>query len=156
MFRRGSGLHRLIYCSTINFDATFAPYTHEIWEILNWSRAYNPTVGVTGALMVSTTHFAQVIEGPFDRLRPLFGNIACDNRHRIVTHLQCEPAADRCFGDWSMAYVSAEWGTDVPLSVRRPDPSLSSASASAERVFALLRYLVQARAQSGLSGPSSD
>ena len=155
MSRTGTALHRLVYCSTIDFDATSAPYTHEIWEILNWSRAYNPTAQVTGALMVSATHFAQVLEGPLDSLRPLFGNIACDTRHRLVTHLQCEPAIDRHFGDWSMAYVSEEWGVDVPLSVRRPELSLFAASVSADRVLALLRYLVQGP-QGGHGGPPSD
>ena len=132
-------LHRLIYRSTLNFDPAFVPYTKEIWDILNWSRAYNPTVGITGALMVSATHFSQVLEGPLSALRPLFGNIACDGRHRLVTHLQCEPAHDRYFGDWSMAYVSEEWQADVPLSARQPGLPSPVEARSAEGTLTLLR-----------------
>jgi len=135
-------LYRLIYFSHTSPGTPDTPFTAEIEQILNWSRAYNPTVGVTGALLASSGRFAQVLEGPFHALRPLFGNIACDPRHRSVTLLQFGAVSERHFGNWSMAFVDEDRHRPIPLTSRPPGSDLGGPSVSSVGILELLRYLL--------------
>ncbi|WP_458097057.1 BLUF domain-containing protein [Roseomonas sp. WA12] len=135
-------LHRLIYCSTMDFDATHVPFTSEIQSILERSRSHNPTSGITGALMAGESRFAQVLEGTLSDLVSLYGRIARDRRHRDVLLLTIEPARRRHFQDWAMAYVSQEDQAEIPLSSRPPGSNLSGSSVSGAGVLALLRYVL--------------
>ena len=135
-------LHRLIYCSTINFDETHVPFTSEIQSILERSRSHNPTRGITGALMTGGSRFAQVLEGTLSDLVGLYGRIARDRRHREVLLLAIEPVGHRHFQDWSMAYVSQADQAEIPLSSRPAGSNLSGPSVSGAGVLALLRYVL--------------
>jgi len=91
-------LLRIIYISRVSGVAK-----GDMAQILAASRANNARCGVTGALLVSPTGFAQVLEGPADAVGETFERIQCDERHDAVTVLALDPTAERQFADWSMA-----------------------------------------------------
>ena len=139
---KSSQIHQLIYRSHIEFEASTLPFAEQVQSILEWSREYNPTVGITGALMVSDGYCAQVLEGPLDALRLLYGNIACDPRHSRVLLIQRRLIQHRTFANWSMAYISDQMQSEMPLSERPHGSSLDDPSVSGPGILALLRYLV--------------
>ncbi|WEK03230.1 MAG: BLUF domain-containing protein [Candidatus Devosia phytovorans] len=73
--------------------------------ILQASRRNNHLVGVTGALMFSRGHFAQVLEGDQAAIESTFERIQQDTRHGEVHLLDFSPAPERQFRNWSMAFV---------------------------------------------------
>ena len=75
----------------------------DLRAILAVSRARNPLVGVTGALLVGADGFAQVLEGAPAAVTEVFERIQCDERHDAVLVLGSEPIAARDFAEWSMA-----------------------------------------------------
>ena len=140
---REQGLFRLVYKSTSNIELAGNPFRNAILDILDWSQSYNPEHGITGALMVSNGHFAQVLEGERDIIRALYGNVACDPRHRFPTLLQFEAAEARFFESWSMAFVDEERQQKVPLSARPAGSDPSHSSVSADGILSLLQFLVR-------------
>jgi hypothetical protein len=74
-------------------------------EILGAARRNNERLGVTGALLYSDRHFAQVLEGPPEAIEELFEAIQCDARHDSIAVLEVAAPPARSFGAWSMAYV---------------------------------------------------
>lgn len=104
---------RLVYYSEnrIPADALAA----EIEIILEASRRNNALVGVTGALMFSLGHFAQVLEGSQAAIESTFERIQQDKRHGDVHLLDFRAAPARRFQNWSMAFVGA--GEDPSMDV---------------------------------------
>jgi hypothetical protein len=96
-----SSLHRLFYVSTccekLQPDA--------IRAILRKARAYNTAHSITGFLIYSGTHFAQVLEGDESELRSLAGSLQRDPRHRDMRVLLSESSEARLFTSWSMGFV---------------------------------------------------
>lgn len=114
-------LYRLIYCSrnaiaqTIPGAATAEGFGEELRTILSTSRRRNAAENVTGALLLTASGFAQVLEGPREVVECMFERISSDPRHADVTALSFTPTERRCFPDWSMGFCSK---TDVG----QPDP----------------------------------
>lgn len=81
-----------------NQDASLA-------AILDWSRVYNPTVGISGALLFTGTRFAQILEGEAVEVHRLLANIRMDSRHADVVVLQEWPIQERLFQGWALAYA---------------------------------------------------
>ncbi|MFC5556033.1 BLUF domain-containing protein [Methylobacterium iners] len=79
----------------------------EVHRILEVSRINNARVGVTGALLFNSGCFAQVLEGPQEAVEATFERIQRDDRHGEVSLMSVGPIADRCFTNWSMAFVGA-------------------------------------------------
>ena len=73
--------------------------------ILNWSRGYNAAMGVSGTLVFTGAHFAQILEGEAAALRQLFANIRVDSRHLDVVVLKEWSIDERLFQDWALAYA---------------------------------------------------
>lgn len=92
----------LLYVSIQAFAA--AERERTISHIVAISRRRNARFGVSGVLVATERHFAQVIEGEPDTVDPLMAAIRCDVRHHHVTVLRAENAAKRRFGHWSLAY----------------------------------------------------
>lgn len=90
----------LLYFSTIQpheFDVSQA-----LHDIENYSATRNLTLGITGALVASSFHFVQKIEGPATAVNGLLNSIRRDTRHadlRIVTE---KHIATREFATWNM------------------------------------------------------
>jgi hypothetical protein len=68
------------------------------------SRAGNPLVGLTGALLFTGEYFAQVLEGPGEAVDRLMASVTRDPRHTDILVVAREPITARRFGAWSMAY----------------------------------------------------
>ena len=90
----------------------------ELGTLFSTARSNNKKQGITGALLVHGDWFAQVLEGDEAPVRALFTRIEQDGRHDNVSVLASGPA-DRVFGRWAMARVSAEGEPDIPLIAHR-------------------------------------
>lgn len=64
----------------------------------------NARDGLTGALLFTQTHFAQVLEGDATAIAALMHRIGSDPRHADLMVVDRGPIAARRFADWSMAY----------------------------------------------------
>jgi len=85
----------------------------EVEQILTVSRRQNQLRGVTGLLLFSGGHFAQLLEGPAPALQSTMAAIEADPRHHLVTRLLEAPLAERRFKDWSMAFFEAAGADDL-------------------------------------------
>lgn len=73
-----------------------------IREILELSESSNKEKGISGALVATSTHFLQVIEGDFEAVNALFIKISRDSRHDSVQLLGFDCIDKRFFEGWSM------------------------------------------------------
>jgi hypothetical protein len=90
----------------------------ELGSLFSAARSSNKKQAITGALLVHGDWFAQVLEGREEPVRALFAQIEQDGRHDRVVVLE-EGPAQRVFGRWAMARVSAEGEPDIPLIAHR-------------------------------------
>ena len=77
-----------------------------IESILESSRAYNMTNGITGVLCYGGDIFLQAIEGGRHAVNGLYNHIAKDERHTDVVMLHYEEIRERRFGGWTMGQVN--------------------------------------------------
>ena len=103
--RRPVGLINLTYISECLIPAD----EHEaaILRLLAEARGYNRAHGITGALLATTGHFVQTLEGRPDAVDALMASIERDTRHRGLMVIDRREVAARNFGTWSMAYSGA-------------------------------------------------
>lgn len=92
----------LVYVSRSTQLPEVAKVTVE--QIVAASRARNPGLGLTGALLFTGEHFAQILEGPAASIDHLMASVARDRRHDQLIVVAREPLVSRRFGQWSMAY----------------------------------------------------
>ncbi|WP_395942897.1 BLUF domain-containing protein [Brevundimonas sp.] len=71
-------------------------------EILAASDRNNRRDGLTGALLVSSGHYLQVLEGAAQDLDRTLHRLEADPRHRALRILSRHPIRIRRFGDWAM------------------------------------------------------
>ena len=98
-------LYRLVYYSRNHVAADADTFSAEVDQILAVSRVNNARDEITGALMFNAGCFAQVLEGPLDRVEAAFERIQQDERHGEVSLLSMEEVATRSFPDWAMGFV---------------------------------------------------
>lgn len=94
-------LRRLMFHST----ARLAPgqsFKSLIDEIGRDSATQNRQLGLSGVLYSSHGRFLQVLEGPKEALRQVFGAISCDPRHANVTVVEDRDVAIRLFPEWTL------------------------------------------------------
>ena len=95
----------------------------QLKRILDAAHSNNSAAGITGALLFSGRHFAQVLEGPQAAINERYRRISQDTRHNNVTPLLYEPAGERQFADWSMALCGAEEVENLPDNFQvKPSP----------------------------------
>jgi len=94
-------IRRLAYVSRPRPDLRPA----EISRIVVKSRVNNQRDGLTGVLVYTGNDFAQVIEGPSDRVEALWDRIKRDDRHQDVALLFDETSETPWFPDWRMGYL---------------------------------------------------
>jgi hypothetical protein len=114
-------MERLIYCSTARDDVDLQECRH----IVALSQPNNARLGISGVLLFDSRNFVQWLEGPVNRIEPLYKRIARDPRHANLRLLLREPTQSRRFQRWSMALVaptSAEL-REVAIAMR---PSLAA------------------------------
>jgi hypothetical protein len=86
--------------SRLTFPAAHA----EVHRIIESSQARNATLGVTGTLVATRRHFAQILEGSQAAIDHLMERINADSRHASTQILQYADIGQRRFPHWTMAY----------------------------------------------------
>lgn len=127
----------------------------EVDRIIETSRRNNPAAGITGGLIFTELHFAQVLEGPTEALDALVSRIQADPRHDRFTIVERQPIDFRRFGTWSMAYRGPSFYMDRHV---RPlldeDLGTMAPDVAAARLAELARQFVELRSLSAQSGTS--
>lgn len=82
-------------------------------QILAQARRKNELQSVTGTLMFTGGHFAQLLEGPQAVLAQTMTLIERDPRHESVRQLLSGTITERRCGDWHMAFVEAPGADDL-------------------------------------------
>jgi len=98
-------IYRLVYYSRNH--VALDVFASELADILGKSRENNMRDEITGALMFNAGCFAQVLEGPLERVEAAFERIQQDERHGEVSLLSLESIASRSFPNWAMGFVGA-------------------------------------------------
>ena len=93
-------LYHLAYVSDVMLETSDqepaqAHLDGQLREILDTAKRNNRETDVTGALLFSGSHFAQVLEGSESAINDRFRAISQDTRHHNVTPLLYEPAGER-------------------------------------------------------------
>lgn len=86
-----------------------------VGDILETSLAYNRQHAVTGALVSTPAHFAQILEGPRGAVTALMTRIEADPRHRHITILARETLPQRSFAHWSLAHIGNNAELDAAI-----------------------------------------
>ena len=137
-----SDLYRLVYASKNLIAGTDGDVAAAVAQILEASQRNNAKADVTGALMFNAGAFAQVLEGPQRGVEATFERIQCDDRHSDVTVLQCGPAEQRSFTNWSMAFVGQSVGGQAQFSRLAAESGFDLSRLDGDAVFAMLHGLV--------------
>lgn len=124
-----SPLRQIFYISRSRADAL------QLEHLLACARRQNRQRQITGALLYTGGHFAQLIEGPAVPLAETMAIIAADRRHDAVTRLIDDEITQRRFGDWSMAFLEAP-GADELIAQLLQTPQIPRSRA--ERLLALM------------------
>jgi hypothetical protein len=120
------GAFRLIYRSR-----TRIPEHHrkaELGRIFTTARAANKKAAITGALLLHGEWFIQALEGEESAVRALYERIRRDGRHERIALVDERTTPHRVFGRWSMARVSDDGESDVPLLTNRDKGGISPAA----------------------------
>ena len=73
-------------------------------RIVEQAQINNALSSLTGALIFTGQHFAQVLEGPQEAIHTVMAYIHTDKRHSNVVVVDETPITRRLFADWQMAY----------------------------------------------------
>jgi Sensors of blue-light using FAD len=85
----------------------------DVDRILRCAREQNSRRGVTGSLLFTGGHFAQVLEGTPQAVAETMAIITADRRHEAVKHLVEGELAQRRYDGWSMAFAEAPGADDL-------------------------------------------
>ena len=143
-------MQRLLYISEScikNSDAE-----KEAGHIVKFAKIKNARLGITGALIFTGLHFAQVLEGLPESMSALMADITLNPRHQRLVIVDQSPITDRLFSVWQMAYQGPS-----PFVSRHLTKLLSARSRSEQRRLAewvteLAREFTVSQARSTNSG----
>jgi hypothetical protein len=127
-----ASLVRLVYVST----ATAPVDQDALQAILTDASIRNAGNGITGVLCASRDHYLQLLEGLAHQVLDRYLRITTDTRHRDPTLLSISLAAERLFGQWSMAYVN---GSAHAANLREILSAQSDLGVRGDRATAILR-----------------
>jgi hypothetical protein len=91
------------YISTCRISPTEAPSVVD--DIVAGSIKRNSARHITGALMFTGEHFAQILEGKAADVDAVMASILADPRHDDIIVMTQERIVERSFGDWTLAYA---------------------------------------------------
>lgn len=134
--------YRLLYCSRNTMSGSLEQQQLEITQILAKSRVNNSANGITGALLFNSGFFAQVLEGPLQKVEQTFERIQRDMRHGDVSVLECTLVSSRDFPEWSMAFAGGGHGSEHTFADMSIAKALANQSTAAVEISELLRTLV--------------
>ena len=115
----------------------------EVSQVVNLARRRNVELTVTGALIFTGTHFAQLIEGPKASIDALMTSIVRDDRHTRLRVVERIEIAGRRFPDWQMAYQGSATYVDVPLG-RLIDAPTEIKKRDVQRIFGIMKEFTRA------------
>lgn len=95
--------HSLLYVSKSTFPPSDA--AEIVGQITATAIAANARTNLTGALVFTGTHFAQILEGSRVEIDKLMTAIGRDLRHTDLTVVERRDYPLRRFPNWSMAYL---------------------------------------------------
>ncbi|MFK7862159.1 MAG: BLUF domain-containing protein [Granulosicoccus sp.] len=140
-----NNLYRMVYLSRNNISTDEAIVRTEITQILRSAREKNVKDDITGALMFNAACFAQVLEGPHDKVKETFDRIECDDRHSDIVVLDFNQIDNRGFPNWSMAYVGEDSTSVDRFFMIAEETNFQTSHLSGDQVFeALLAGLEEA------------
>ena len=95
-------MERLLYVSKSKIEKAeaFAVVARIVMKSKEWNIDHN----LTGALIFTGTHFAQVLEGSQQDIDDVMVIIKSDPRHEEVSVINRSPITERQFPTWAMAY----------------------------------------------------
>jgi hypothetical protein len=141
-------LVRLLYASR-----AAAPVNQDTIEsILQQSRSYNPSLGVTGILCHGGDVYMQVLEGGRAAVNELYNKIVRDPRHTEVLLLHYEEVAERRFSGWTMGQVNVSKINPCTLLKYSERPELDPFATSGKASLALLEELISTAQIVGRAG----
>lgn len=108
-------------------------------RIVRHAQIKNARLGVTGALILTSKHFAQVLEGSPESLQMLMASIHNDPRRENIVILDTSPIARRQFPDWQMAYQGPLQVVSRHVAGLLHKTSQTERQRSAERLTELVR-----------------
>lgn len=82
------------------------------------ARARNAGLGITGALISTEDHFAEILEGPPPAIDAVMASIFRDARHWRVTVLEETELTERLFARWSLAFAGRASLVDLRIPPR--------------------------------------
>jgi hypothetical protein len=133
-------IYKIVYRSHM-IRQTDARFHADIERILDVSREWNAANNITGALLLTGTGYAQVLEGSAHDVKSLFGHIACDSRHQGVELMYHESHEERDFGNWAMTIVRMPDQSDIELASTAYQRNISISN-GAEDILMMLRWLL--------------
>lgn len=95
-------LERIIYISESKIDSAEAEDV--VAKLVVASRPRNANLAVSGALLFTGTHFAQILEGPPSSIAVIMSALRTDPRHSNLFIAARYPISIRIFSGWQMAY----------------------------------------------------
>lgn len=78
----------------------------DLVSLLQQSRPYNATAGITGILLINQGSIVQVLEGNRNLIEALYKRIEADQRHTDLIKVVDGPIQERSFAGWSMGCKS--------------------------------------------------
>lgn len=83
-------------------------------QILEFARANNARLGITGILLFRQGRFFQYLEGAENDVRALYDDICKDSRHDRLRVLMQKPVDERKFSEWSMGHEPLRQSHQAP------------------------------------------
>ena len=84
----------------------------QLVALLQEAREVNGSRDITGLLLYREGSFFQILEGPEQAVRQIFGRIEADPRHEQVRVLFTPETQNREFADWQLGFLNLD-GVDV-------------------------------------------
>lgn len=73
-------------------------------ELVASAKTRNADLAISGALLFTGTHFAQILEGPAISIALMMTALQNDPRHSNIRIAAHHPISTRMFSDWQLAY----------------------------------------------------
>ena len=129
-------MKRLLYISESNINELDAPAT--VLHIVATSQLKNAALALTGALLFTGVHFAQIIEGPTASIKKLMISLANDQRHGNIMVVDESRITAREFPEWKMAYAGPSQFVSRHVTILAQDPLRMEQRRAIERLIELI------------------
>ncbi len=134
-------IYRLVYYSRNHIGGDEATFARNVEQILTVSRRNNVRDDISGALLFNRGCFAQVLEGPLEKVEAAFERIQQDDRHGEVSLLALDVIQARSFANWAMGYVGSSAADSSRFSPIGQGSGFDLARLSGDQIHSLLKDL---------------